>query len=423
MASIGKLGAWVLVVALTIGAGGLGASHVILEGSREGHGSWGQLLDGGGYLVPQLDSEAAKPATPPVAAPELLPAFQLYVEDVPIVAVATEEAAVAVMTRVREVILEALAPGGRVELRGVRVREAVTVRPAQVAAENISDVDSAASLLLRGTTRVQVHSVQRGQSLWSIAQSNAMTVEQLRRANPSLTSDRLQIGQQINLVVPEPHVTVETVERLTYAEAIGFGVEVSLSPELWPWEERVQRPGVSGQRQITVDIRRENGREVSRTVVSNVVVREPVVQLLVRGSREVPAPGTGVYVWPLNGPITSGFGWRRLSGRPDWHAGVDIAAPIGTAMRAAGGGVVVFAAARGGYGRLIVIDHGQHGGRNLATAYAHLSRFAVRVGQTVEAGEVIGYVGNTGFSTGPHLHFEVHIDGERVDPIAFFEGR
>lgn len=418
MASIaGKLGVWVLVIALTIGAGGPGESFPVPERCREEACSWGELRDGAGHPV-FLGVAAAEPVSAPVVGPELLSAFQLYVDDVPIVVVATEEAALAVLARVREAVLDALSPGGRVELRGVRVREAVTVRPVQVAAENISEVDSAASILLRGTTRVLVHTVQRGQSLWSIAQANAMTTDQLRRANPNLASDRLQIGQQLNLVVPEPHVTVETVERQTYTEAIGFGVEVTLSPDLWPWEERVTRPGVSGQREITVDIRRENGRETSRTVVSNVVVREPVTQLLVRGSRDAPAPGAGVYVWPLIGPITSDFGWRRLG----WHNGVDIAAPIGTPIRAAGSGVIVFAAARGGYGRLIIIDHGQHGGRNLATAYAHQSRFAVRVGQTVEAGEVIGYVGNTGRSTGPHLHFEVHIDGERVDPIAFFRG-
>ncbi|HAI21040.1 MAG TPA: peptidase M23 [Clostridiales bacterium UBA8153] len=419
MASIGKLGVWVLVIILSIGAGEPGQLCPATVGPCAAACSFGQLLDGVGDLHYRLEDETAEPAAVPAAGPALVSAFQLYVDEVPIVAVATEEAALAVMTRVRELVLEALSPGGRTELRGVRVRETVTVRQVQTAAENISEADMAASILLRGTTRVLAHTVQRGQSLWSIAQANAMTTEQLRRANPSLTSDRLQIGQQLNLVVPEPHVTVETVERRTYTEAIGFGIEVTLSPELWPWEERVQRPGVSGQREVTVDIRRENGREISRTVVSNVVVREPVAQLLVRGSREVPSPGTGVHVWPLNGRITSDFGWRSLG----WHNGVDIAAPIGTPIRAAGRGVVVFAAARGGYGRLIVIDHGQQGSTNLATAYAHLSRFAVRVGQSVEAGEVIGYVGNTGRSTGPHLHFEVHIDGERVDPIAFFEGR
>jgi murein DD-endopeptidase MepM/ murein hydrolase activator NlpD len=120
--------------------------------------------------------------------------------------------------------------------------------------------------------------------------------------------------------------------------------------------------------------------------------------------------GAGL-VWPVSAPITSPFGWRW--GR--MHEGIDLGAAYGTPIAAAAAGVVIYAGWEGGYGNLVVIDHG--GG--LATAYGHQSRIAVVAGQSVSQGEIIGYVGSTGHSTGPHLHFEVRVDGQAVDPLGY----
>ena len=117
------------------------------------------------------------------------------------------------------------------------------------------------------------------------------------------------------------------------------------------------------------------------------------------------------FMWPVNAPITSPFGWRW--GR--MHEGIDLGAPYGSPIAAAAAGVVIYAGWEGGYGNLTVIDHG--GG--LATAYGHQSRIAVSVGQNVAQGEIIGYVGSTGHSTGPHLHFEVRVNGQAVDPLGY----
>jgi len=120
--------------------------------------------------------------------------------------------------------------------------------------------------------------------------------------------------------------------------------------------------------------------------------------------------GAGL-IWPVNAPITSPFGWRW--GR--MHEGIDLGAAYGSPIAAAAAGVVIYAGWEGGYGNLVVIDHG--GG--LATAYGHQSRIAVSVGQSVSQGETIGYVGSTGHSTGPHLHFEVRVNGQAVDPLGY----
>ncbi|HEX6256643.1 MAG TPA: peptidoglycan DD-metalloendopeptidase family protein [Euzebyales bacterium] len=121
--------------------------------------------------------------------------------------------------------------------------------------------------------------------------------------------------------------------------------------------------------------------------------------------------------WPVNGVITSGYGYRThpVLGYSRLHAGTDFGASTGTPIVAAAGGAVVSAGWMGGYGNAVVISHG--GG--LATLYAHQSRLAVSTGARVARGQVIGYVGSTGMSTGPHLHFEVRVDGVTTDPVRY----
>ena len=122
-------------------------------------------------------------------------------------------------------------------------------------------------------------------------------------------------------------------------------------------------------------------------------------------------PSAAGFTWPTSGQITSGFGprWGRM------HQGLDIAAPTGRPITAAKSGTVIVAGWSGGYGQLVVIDHG--GG--LATAYAHQSRIAVRTGDPVTPGGLVGFVGSTGHSTGPHLHFEVRVNGAARDPLPY----
>jgi peptidoglycan hydrolase-like protein with peptidoglycan-binding domain len=115
------------------------------------------------------------------------------------------------------------------------------------------------------------------------------------------------------------------------------------------------------------------------------------------------------FAWPLSGPVTSGFGPRGIR----FHAGIDIPAPRGAPVAAAGSGVVTFAGWNDGFGRLVVVAHGS----GVETYYAHLSRFGAAPGESVASGETIGRVGSTGRSTGPHLHFEVRVRGAAVDPL------
>ena len=129
------------------------------------------------------------------------------------------------------------------------------------------------------------------------------------------------------------------------------------------------------------------------------------------GSSGTGQPSAAGLIWPCDGVVTSGFGvrWRRM------HEGIDIGCAYGAPNRAAAAGTVIYAGRLGGYGNLVVIDHGN----GLSTAYAHASSILVSVGQRVSQGETVSLVGSTGHSTGPHLHFEVRINGVAVDPLLY----
>jgi murein DD-endopeptidase MepM/ murein hydrolase activator NlpD len=129
------------------------------------------------------------------------------------------------------------------------------------------------------------------------------------------------------------------------------------------------------------------------------------------GSTGSGQPSSTGFIWPCDGVVTSGFGmrWGRM------HEGIDIGCASGAPNRAAAAGTVIYAGWMSGYGNLVVIDHGN----GLSTAYAHASSLAVSVGQSVSQGQTVSYVGSTGHSTGPHLHFEVRVNGIAVDPLQY----
>ena len=120
---------------------------------------------------------------------------------------------------------------------------------------------------------------------------------------------------------------------------------------------------------------------------------------------------------PVNGPIASPFGWRihPILGYKKFHTGIDFGVGYGVPIRAADSGTVIYATWMGGYGNVIIVDHGD----GLSTLYAHQSSLAVGTGTRVTRGQTVGYVGSTGFSTGPHLHFEVRVNGNPVDPMGY----
>ena len=139
-----------------------------------------------------------------------------------------------------------------------------------------------------------------------------------------------------------------------------------------------------------------------------------------RGSSTVKITSTG-FMKPIGGRITSPFGWRThpIFNSRTFHSGVDIAGPNMGSIRASNSGKVIYAGWYGGYGKVVILDHGSVNGRPITTLYAHMSSIRARQGQFVQKGEVVGYEGSTGYSTGPHCHFEVRVNGKPNNPLNY----
>lgn len=178
-------------------------------------------------------------------------------------------------------------------------------------------------------------------------------------------------------------------------------------------EERITVPGSEGSKIVVKKILRQNGEILREEILSDTMTVAPITQTVAVGTKTTPAGvGTGVFSLPLHTiTVSSGFGtrWNRQ------HEGIDFAADSGTEILAADAGIVSFSGVVEGYGNLIIINH-QNG---FTTYYAHCSVLYAGEGAVVEKGEVIGAVGSTGNSTGPHLHFEIRQDDVPKNPLDF----
>lgn len=177
-----------------------------------------------------------------------------------------------------------------------------------------------------------------------------------------------------------------------------------------------------------IEVRRNDREKVLDEAVSERDTAERAYQELMETSRQIEqmirrsqtggaVEGTGALLWPASGPITSPFGWRThpIFGTQRFHSGIDIGADYGDAIAAADNGTVIFSGWMGGYGKAVIIDHG--GG--ISTLYAHNSELLVEEGYRVYKGQTISRCGSTGYSTGPHLHFEVRENGSPVSPLGY----
>ncbi|BCV23105.1 peptidoglycan DD-metalloendopeptidase family protein [Moorella sp. Hama-1] len=307
-----------------------------------------------------------------------------------------------------------LPPAGTGQVQEVAFLEQVAYdhRPAGPA-EILSP--EAALAALRGTaTASSTYTVKEGDSLWSIAREHNLLVADIQKANPTIQGERLDIGQQLKLAVEKPLLQVRVVYNQEIKEPLPFATQVEETAGLLRGQEKVAQEGSAGEQLVTYQVVMQNGTVVDKKVLQQQVLKEPVTRVVERGTRLALASrsgGSGRLAWPIRGAITSPFGYR---GR-EFHSGLDISGSVGEAVGAAEAGVVISTGYDGGYGKMVVIDHG--GG--LVTRYAHLSGYNVRPGQRVTRGQTIGFVGMTGRTTGPHLHFEVLTGGSFQNPYNY----
>ncbi|HEY3365317.1 MAG TPA: peptidoglycan DD-metalloendopeptidase family protein [Symbiobacteriaceae bacterium] len=296
----------------------------------------------------------------------------------------------------------------------LKFQETIDWHPKLMRTENLRTVEEAQTILKYGTDKMAQYVVRSGDTGWDIARSYSVSPEQLAKSNPDVDLEVLQIGQTLNVTFKEPYVHTVSVSKRVAKEGIPFSEEIQNDPNLWPWQYAVVVPGVMGSRELTIRESRENGKVIRTDVVDSKVLSQPKQQSARQGTKQVPPMGSGQLAFPVVGVITSYYGDRPEG----YHFGVDIGCSVGTPVLAADNGMVTFAGWDGNYGYAMHIDHG---GGKMITWYAHLSAFAVSVGDTVKKGQVIAYSGNTGRSTGPHLHYEVHSNGVALNPLSFYK--
>lgn len=293
--------------------------------------------------------------------------------------------------------------------------------------QDYADVEKALSDVKQAQ---KVYTVKTGDTLWDIAHKNDLTFRELCALNTNFKGEPLNEKSSIRegdeLIVTKEEAALEVrITRIeTREEEVAFAIETTKSNEYTKGTTKVLQEGQNGLRRVTFqNVYDTNNVLVEQTILSTEVIKEPVNKKVVQGTKKVKSStkfitGSGQFIWPVpNYRYCS----RWYGGR---HRGVDICAPAGTPIYASAGGTITKAGynkagAGTGYGYSVIINHG--GG--YSSVYAHCLSLTVSAGQTVKQGQLIGYVGSTGRSTGNHCHFEIRLNGSYIPLQNVFPGR
>ena len=302
------------------------------------------------------------------------------------------------------------------EVTSFDFQESITIATVTKSGQAMTTPEEVAAELLKTNSTPASYTVVSGDSPSTIAEDNNMTLADLFALNDDLENKAksLQIGDDliVEKLVPELCVVIESLESTTVSipnttiyqedEDVYIGLEV------------LEDEGYNGIKLVTESVETVNGDVLSRKAIKEEILSKPEPKIILVGAKPIPDVGSvGFFIQPLNSyRLSSSYG-------PRWggtHKGIDMAVPTGTSVKAADGGTVIYSGWNDGYGYMVEIDH--HNG--FTTKYAHNSQLLVSVGQEVGQGQVISKSGNTGNSTGPHLHFEISKDGETVNPTEYF---
>ncbi len=259
------------------------------------------------------------------------------------------------------------------------------------------------------------YTVVSGDNPWVIARKNGITLNTLYTLNPGMEGGGMWVGDDVIVGASVPFLQVKYVETSTRQVEIPYTTKTERNNSMNLGTSKVSQAGEKGLNEQTVESTYIDGILQSEVVTQTTVLKEPVQEIIQQGTLwngQVIQGGNGRLIWPTAaGRVSRGFAGQYPS-----HNGVDIAAPIGTHIYAADSGVVTKAKYTNvGYGVYLEIEHGGY-----QTLYGHCSRLLVSVGQQVTQGQVVAYMGSTGNSTGPHLHFEVKRGNYRYDPYGWF---
>lgn len=338
-------------------------------------------------------------------------AYGIYVNGEKVGAVENKDAAANVLQDIKDRY-----SSGR---EGAEVEEAVFIESVDIRKSNtdLEDVSSEKEMVEKlctsGEKEVK-HQVVAGETLADIAKLYSVTEEQLLEENPDIDQTKLEVGSVITFHQTAPVLTVRITEMATYEKEVPYETEERDDPDMYQGDSETSQQGENGLEEVTSRIVLVNGEQVEETPLVTTVKKEAVPEIIMVGSKErPPSVGSGNYIWPLSGgyTLTSNFGgrWGRA------HEGIDLGVSVGSDVLAADGGIVTYAGYNGAYGYLVIIDH-QNG---METRYAHNSSLLVSKGDEVFQGMHIAESGNSGRSTGPHLHFEIRVNGVAKNPLNY----
>lgn len=293
--------------------------------------------------------------------------------------------------------------------------DTIEVVEAYLGAEELTDLDEAIEEITKEQEKNEVYEVKAGDTLSEISITTNIPLDKLIEMNDCLEDERSMIrpGDELIITVPEPELTVLRQEERYYEEDYEADIIYVDNNDWYTTQTKTLQEPSAGHRKVVAIVSYENDKEVNREIIKEEVTYEAVPKIVEKGTKIPPT-----YIKPISGGrLSSSFGRRSApkKGASTYHKGVDWATPTGTAVVASSGGTVARAGWGSGYGYVVYINHPD--GRQ--TRYGHLSKVLVSAGQTVSQGQKIALSGNTGVSTGPHLHFEILINGKAVDPYKY----
>jgi len=291
----------------------------------------------------------------------------------------------------------------------------IEIVDAYLSDEGITSVENAIETITSRQEKNTVYEVQPGDTLSGISMATDIPMEKIIALNDALEDERSMIrtGQELLISNPEPPLSIMRVEQEYVEEDYDADVIYVDNDEWYTTDHKTLQQPSAGHRNIVAQITYKNDKIVSREVIKEEIILEAVPKIVERGTK---APPT--YIKPISGGrLSSTFGGRKAptKGASSNHQGIDWAIAKGSAVVASSGGVVTKAGWAKGYGYVVYIKHPD----GKETRYGHLSKVLVSPGQSVKQGEKIALSGNSGVSTGPHLHFEIRINGGAVNPLKY----
>ncbi|MBO6015368.1 MAG: M23 family metallopeptidase, partial [Lachnospiraceae bacterium] len=285
----------------------------------------------------------------------------------------------------------------------------IEVVEAYLPTDSIVPLEDAIATVTKEQEKNTIYEVVAGDTLSGIALKTDISMDKIIAMNENLEDENstIRIGDELIVTIPEPTLSVERTENIYYEEDYDAEIEYIYNDNWYTTETVTRQEPSAGHRKVIASVHYRNDSVSGRDIIKEEVVLAAVPKIVEIGTKTPPT-----YLKPISGGrFTSGF--KRRWGR--MHKGVDWATPIGTAVMASSGGTVARAGWGSGYGYVIYINHAD--GRQ--TRYGHLSKILVKPGQSVKQGQKIALSGNTGRSTGPHVHFEILIGGSQVDPLKY----